>query len=240
MAICLLSCNGLLVRIHSCFACLGIMVVYNWLNTCLYILWSTLNFDLMHSIAFLSQNVFDKFIAKGGENVHKVGWTLANRVVERRNMIMSNGRACMEMVRGGLILSFSLLFLWFCRFSCHLLVLRFFLLLDDPLELFFGFWSSNCASWGLRFKIQTLCILLSMYSSRGRLINQVVSTLFRLWWVIDLSWLEFKSGIFWLFYPIICSCGESCLLVSWCVGNRCDMVGSCNTWFSEKNESLPS
>jgi hypothetical protein len=45
-----------------------------------------------------------------------------------------------------------------CRFSCHLLVLRFFLLLDDLLELFFGFRSSSCASFGLGFKIQTLCI----------------------------------------------------------------------------------
>jgi hypothetical protein len=24
----------------------------------------------------------------------------------------------------------------------------------------------------------------------------------------------------------LCSCGESCLLVSWCVGNRCDMARS--------------
>jgi hypothetical protein len=45
-----------------------------------------------------------------------------------------------------------------CRFSCHLLVLRFFLLLDDLLELFFGFWSSCCASCGIGFKIQTLCL----------------------------------------------------------------------------------
>jgi hypothetical protein len=48
-----------------------------------------------------------------------------------------------------------------------LLILHFFLLLDDPLELFFEFWSSSCASWGVRFEIQTLCLLLSMYSSRG-------------------------------------------------------------------------
>jgi hypothetical protein len=41
-----------------------------------------------------------------------------------------------------------------------------------------------------------------------------------------LPWFELKSGIFQLFYPIICSCGESRLLVSWCVGNRCDMEGS--------------
>jgi hypothetical protein len=47
------------------------------------------NFDLMQSISFFSWFVFDEFIAKGGEIVHKVGSTLANRVVERRNMIMS-------------------------------------------------------------------------------------------------------------------------------------------------------
>jgi hypothetical protein len=41
---------------------------------------------------------------------------------------------------------------------CHLLVLRFFLLLDDLFELFFGFWSFSCASCGLGFKIQTLCL----------------------------------------------------------------------------------
>jgi hypothetical protein len=47
------------------------------------------NFDLMHSISFFSQIVFDEIIAKGGEIMHKVGKTLTNRVVERRNMIMS-------------------------------------------------------------------------------------------------------------------------------------------------------
>jgi hypothetical protein len=47
------------------------------------------NFDLMHSISFFTQIVFNEFIAKGGEIVHKVGRTLANQVVERRNMIMS-------------------------------------------------------------------------------------------------------------------------------------------------------
>jgi hypothetical protein len=31
--------------------------------------------------------VFDEFIAKGEEYGHKVGRTLANRVVERKNMI---------------------------------------------------------------------------------------------------------------------------------------------------------
>jgi hypothetical protein len=46
------------------------------------------NFDLMHNILFFSQIVVDEFIAKGGDIVHKVGRTLANWVVERRNMIM--------------------------------------------------------------------------------------------------------------------------------------------------------
>jgi hypothetical protein len=32
--------------------------------------------------------------------------------------------------------------------------------------------------------------------------------------------------MFRLSYPIICLCGESRLLVSWCVGDRCDMMGS--------------
>jgi hypothetical protein len=41
------------------------------------------------------------------------------------------------------------------------LALQFFLLIDDLLELFFGWWSSSCASCGLGFKIQTLsfCVI---------------------------------------------------------------------------------
>jgi hypothetical protein len=48
-----------------------------------------LNFDLMHSISFFSRVVFDEFVAKGGEMCAKLVETPANRVVERRNMIMS-------------------------------------------------------------------------------------------------------------------------------------------------------
>jgi hypothetical protein len=57
---------------------------------------------LMHSISFFSWFVFDEFIAKGGEYGHKVGITLANRVVERRNMINDylSGRAYIESIRG--------------------------------------------------------------------------------------------------------------------------------------------
>jgi hypothetical protein len=51
-------------------------------------------------------------------------------------------------------LSFSLLFLWFTIF----LSICWFCSFDDLFELFFGFWSSSCASCGLGFKIQTLCL----------------------------------------------------------------------------------
>jgi hypothetical protein len=38
---------------------------------------------------------------------------------------------------------------------------------------------------------------------------------------------EFDSGTIWWFYPIIfVSCGESRLLISWYVGDRCDMAGN--------------
>jgi hypothetical protein len=45
-----------------------------------------------------------------------------------------------------LVLSFSCSFHDFCRFSRLLLAFAIFLLLDDFLELFIGFWSSSCAS----------------------------------------------------------------------------------------------
>jgi hypothetical protein len=85
----LLSCYGLFVRIHFCFCKSWHNNVYNCLNTCLYALWSILILNLMYNISFFSQFVFDEFIAKEGEYVHKVGWTFANRMVERRNMIIS-------------------------------------------------------------------------------------------------------------------------------------------------------
>jgi hypothetical protein len=60
--------------------------------------------------------------------------------------------------RGVLSLSFSFLLLWFAAFRAMCGFAAFFLLLDDHLELFFGFWSSSCASYGIGFKVQTLCI----------------------------------------------------------------------------------
>jgi hypothetical protein len=79
-------------------------------------------------------------------------------------------------------LTSSLPFCLVCRFLCILLILRLFLF-DDILALFVGFWSFSCASRDLEFEIQTLCFLLSMDSSRGRLRNQVVNTL--VWYVMS-------------------------------------------------------
>jgi hypothetical protein len=65
------------------------MVVYNYLNTCVIYLVKHPNFNLMHSISCFSRFVFNEFIVKGGEIVHKVGRTLTNQMVKRRNIIMS-------------------------------------------------------------------------------------------------------------------------------------------------------
>jgi hypothetical protein len=46
-------------------------------------------FDLMHNISFFSRIVFDEFIVKGGEIVHKVDWTLCYLGGWEKNMIMS-------------------------------------------------------------------------------------------------------------------------------------------------------
>jgi hypothetical protein len=64
-----------------------------------------------------------------------------------------------------LFFAFSLV----CCFSCHLLVLWGFLLLDDILEFFFGFWSSSYASCGLRFKIRTLCLCVVNVLIKGKI-----------------------------------------------------------------------
>jgi hypothetical protein len=76
--------------------------------------------------------VFDEFIVKGGEYEHKVGRTLANQAVERRNMINNylRGRACIGSVRGVdfrgvLILSFSSSFRGFAAFLAFCWLLRF-------------------------------------------------------------------------------------------------------------------
>jgi hypothetical protein len=123
--------------------------VHNCLDTCLYALWSTLILNLMYIILFFSRFMFNEFIAKGEEIVYKVGWALANRVVERKkhDKWLSKGRACIKSVRESwfqgvlsfLILSFSWLFSLVCRFSYLLLVLWLFPFIDNLLKLFLAF-----------------------------------------------------------------------------------------------------
>jgi hypothetical protein len=118
-------------------------------------------------------------------------------------------------------------FAWFCRFLCILLDLRFFLLQDDILEFFFGFWSSSCASWGLGFEIQTLCICCQCTHQRGDWETKWSIHWFDVWSIIGLQGFEFETGTFrWFYYYLLVSCGEFRLLVSWCAGDRCDMVDS--------------
>jgi hypothetical protein len=69
---------------------------------------------LMHSISFFSWFVFDEFIAKGGEYGHKVDRTLANRMVERRNMINDYLRWLTLRVLGGVDLRESNVFELLC------------------------------------------------------------------------------------------------------------------------------
>jgi hypothetical protein len=76
-------------------------------------------------------------------------------------------------VSGGVFFAFSLV----CRFSCHLLVLQFFLPLDDLLEFVFGFGLLVVLHVLLDSKFKLCAFVLSIYSSRGRLRNQVVNTM---------------------------------------------------------------
>jgi hypothetical protein len=92
----------------------------------------------------------------------------------KHDNIYLRGRACIESARGvdsggvfelceffcafELFLALLYHFGLVCHFLCLLLILWLFLLLDDLLKLFVGFWSSTCAPWGLRFELQTLCV----------------------------------------------------------------------------------
>jgi hypothetical protein len=58
--------------------------------------------------------VFDEFIGKGGEYGHKVDRTLANRMVERRNMINDYLRWLTLRVLGGVDLRESIVFELLC------------------------------------------------------------------------------------------------------------------------------
>jgi hypothetical protein len=157
----------------------------------------------------------------------------ANRVVERRNMInfYLKERACIESVRGSWFsgsvdFEFFLLLSWFCHFSCLLLVLLLFLLLDNLLELFVSFWSSNCASWGFRFEIQTLCFSCQWTHQEGDWETKWSVPWFDCDESLTCRGLNLNPRHFVSFTFISVSFAESCLLVSWCAGGRCGMAGS--------------
>jgi hypothetical protein len=88
--------------------------------------------------SYFSQTVFDELIVKEGEIMHKVDWTLANRVVDLGEVFE------FELFLPVLFcfwafLSSSLPFYLVCRFTHHFLALRFFLLLDDLLSFTLAF-----------------------------------------------------------------------------------------------------
>jgi hypothetical protein len=99
-------------------------------------------------------------------------------------------------------------------FFCYLLVLRFFLLLDDLLELFFDFWPSCCASCGRGFKIQTLCLHFVNALVKGE-IEKLSGKYFGLICDEQLSCLGSNFNLRNFGGPILLSilCGETCVLV---------------------------
>jgi hypothetical protein len=98
-----------------------------------------------------------------------------------------------------------------------------FLLLDDIFKLFFGFWSSSCASGVLDLVFKLFPFVLSM----ERLRNQLSVP----WFDCDesLTCRGFNSNLRYFGGSttfILVSCGESCLFISWYVGDRYYMAGS--------------
>jgi hypothetical protein len=171
---------------------------YNCSNTWLYVLWSTLMLILMHSISFFSWFMFDEFIAKGGEKYgHKVGRTLANRVVERRNMINDylRERVCIECVRWSVdfehlysfwafltLLSFCVnfdLFLLFWAFPSSSLPFCLTLPLFMPFVGFCSFHSFRWHSWAFPGHLGLLAVLHGILNSNFKLCAFVVNGLIK-------------------------------------------------------------
>jgi hypothetical protein len=72
-----------------CFASLGIVIEYNCLNICLYTLWSTLILISYISSCSSLELCLMSSLSKEERLCTKLIELFANRVVERRNMIMS-------------------------------------------------------------------------------------------------------------------------------------------------------
>jgi hypothetical protein len=134
MAIYLLSYNGLFMRGHSCFVSLGMIMVYNCSNTCLYILWRTL--ILISCLASLSSLCLCLMssLLKGESMCTKlvelllIGWLREE----------TWGRACIESVKGSLIQGGLSLWVW--ALLCFFFILAFFV-------SFVGFAAFPCSRW---------------------------------------------------------------------------------------------
>jgi hypothetical protein len=88
MATCLLSYYGLFISIHSYFTSLDMLMVYNCSNTCLYALLITIILiSCIASRSSLSLCLMSS-LRKGESIDTKLVELFANRMVERRNMIM--------------------------------------------------------------------------------------------------------------------------------------------------------
>jgi hypothetical protein len=79
---------------------------------------------------------------------------------------------------------------------------------------------------GSQIRDSNFVLLLSMDSSRERLKNQVVSSLVDCDESLTCQGLNSNPKYFGSFTFISFSFVESCLIVSWCAGGRCDMVGN--------------
>jgi hypothetical protein len=88
-----------------------------------------------------------------------------------------------------------------------------------------AFGSSCCASCAMDSKFK-LCFFCCQCTHQG---GDWKIKLLVPWFDCDKSFtcrgLNSNLGYFGCFTPI-CSCEESCLLVSWCVGDRCDIAGN--------------
>jgi hypothetical protein len=113
-----------------------------------------------------------------------------------------------------------------CRFSCILLDLQFFLLLDDLLELFLAF-GLQAVLHGVLASNFKLCAFVVNGLIKGEIEKPSGQCLgLKCNESLTCQGLNLNPGHFRGSILPLCSCGESRLLVSWRAGDRCGMT--CN------------
>jgi hypothetical protein len=166
----------------------------------------------------------------GGDMSTKLVELFANRVVERRNMINNylSGRACIESVRESWFQGEC----WFWVFLNYSLPFCLALPLFLPFIGFYGCPSSRWPSWAFLGFLDLLAVLRGVLDSNFKLCAFVINGLIKgeiekpsgqflglivmSHWPDDV-WIRIHDN-FVLFSFIFVSFGESCLLISWCVG----------------------